>query len=279
MTSWGVNMDRQQALDLLNLSISLGMTTIDTADIYGGYTVEALLGSVLAANPQLRPQIKIITKCGIIFPCQQSQEFGNTKMYNTSKQHILLSVNRSLVALNCGYIDLLLIHRPDPFTHPEEIADALVELKKLGHVKKFGVSNYSPLQLSALLSYLPKDIPLEVNQIQFSLICTQPLFDGTFDYLLEHRIKPQIWSPLGGGLIFQTESHLLAKLKEIAFNHSTTPDIIALAWILCLPSRPSVIVGTTRPERLATYPKALEIVLTREEWFQLLEVARGHEIL
>jgi len=184
--------------------------------------------------------------------------------------------------MNTSYIDLLLIHRPDILTHPSEIVEAFKVLKNNEKVHYFGVSNYTPSQYSALSSLLPSNIPLVTNQVEFSLFHVDPLFDGTFDSAMENGITPQIWSPCGGGRLFQETDQvgtvLRAALEPIAKKYNTTIDIIALAWVLALPSRPSVVLGTTKADRAVASLKALDVELTREEWFFLLQVARGREI-
>jgi predicted oxidoreductase len=96
------------------------------------------------------------------------------KSYNTSKTHILSSVEQSLSNFHTDYIDLLLIHRPDPLEDPYEIAEAFMVMKQSGKVKHIGVSNFTTIQFE-MLHHL---FPLEVNQIELSIIHTKPFYDG-----------------------------------------------------------------------------------------------------
>jgi len=243
-----------------------------------------LLGHAIALEPSIRDRIKIITKCGINLVCNQRPEI-TIKSYDSTANHILKSVSNSLTALGTDYIDLLLIHRPDPFTHPSEIAMAFRQLKAKGCVRYFGVSNYTPSQLDALKSFLPNDIPISSNQIEFSVVHTSPLFDGTFDKMYEHRILPQIWSPIGGQKLFgivlkdQKIERIHNCLNELALKHHTEPHVIALAWVLAHPSECSAVIGTTKIERIKKLTQAMEIKLTREEWFKILEACEGHEVV
>jgi predicted oxidoreductase len=272
-----------QVLAFIKECLNLGIDTFDTADIYGHYTVEDLLGQAIALDPSIRDRIKIITKCGINLVCKERPE-NTLKSYDCSANHICKSVAYSLKALRTDYIDLLLIHRPDPFTHPSEIALGFKKLKEEKSVRFFGVSNYSPSQLSALKSFLPADIPISTNQIELSVMHTYPLYDGSFDKLYELRITPQIWSPLGGQKLLGTASNtekasrVMKCLSTLAEKYNTESEVIALAWVIQHPSEPGVVIGTTKLERVRKLTKAQNINLTREDWFRILEVSEGHDV-
>jgi predicted oxidoreductase len=279
--NWG-KFNPGEALNFIKECLSLGIDTFDTADIYGHYTIEELLGQAIALEPAIRDRIKIITKCGINLICKQRPQH-TIKSYDSTANHIFKSVANSLAVLKTDYIDLLLIHRPDPFTHPSEIALAFKQLKAKGSVRHFGISNYTPSQIDALKSYLPNDIPICTNQIEFSVVRTSPLFDGSFDKMFEHRITPQIWSPIGGHKLFGTSldektQRILKCLTDIAHKHQTEPTVIALAWILAHPSESAAVIGTTKIDRVKQLVQATKINLSREEWFEILQVSEGHEV-
>jgi predicted oxidoreductase len=101
------------------------INTFDHADLYGGnYQIEGLFGKVLAQKPHLRQEMILVTKCGIQLCCP-SRPQSYVKHYDTSRQHIIFSAERSLKELNTDYLDILLIHRPDPLLRAEETAEAL----------------------------------------------------------------------------------------------------------------------------------------------------------
>jgi len=284
LTSWGDHYyNAEEAEVLIKKCLGHGIDTFDTADIYGHHTVEVLLGQALARDPSLRAKIKIITKCGIKLVCDARPQYA-VKSYDSSTTHILESVANSLKSLQTTYIDVLLIHRPDPFTHPSEIAKAFTQLKAEGKVQHFGVSNYTPTQIDALRAYL-HNIPLVTNQIEFSVFHTEPLFDGTFDKLFEHKITPQIWAPFGGnGKLFDAQSvdakilRLRKVLVPIAEKHNTDIDVVTLAWVLQHPSNPHVLIGTTKWDRVQKLLQARHVKLTREEWFGILEASTGNPV-
>lgn len=205
------NMSDQELLSFVESCMEMGITTFDHADIYGGYTCESLFGEALQLKPHLRDQMQIITKCGIAPP---SPKFPDRYVahYNTSADHIVQSAEQSLKNLHTDYIDVLLIHRPDPFMDPAEVAKAFSRLKQDGKVRHFGVSNFLPSQLNMLSSYL--DFPLITNQIEVSPMQLEHFEKGTIDQCQEKRIAPMIWSPLAGGEIFKGESERAVRLRE-----------------------------------------------------------------
>ena len=174
---------------LINASLDAGITSFDHADIYGDYENQHVFGGVLKKNPSLRKNMQLISKCGIVL--MSSKHPGTrVKHYNTSGKHILQSVDHSLMALGTDYLDLLLIHRPDPLLDPEEVSEAFGLLRQNGKVLHFGVSNFTPGQFEMLQAYLP--FPLVTNQIELSLGRLAALYDGTLDVLLKHETCPMV---------------------------------------------------------------------------------------
>lgn len=170
----------QAILDRIYFCLRLGITTFDLADIYGGgdHQCEKIFGAGLALEPQIRSQLQLITKCDIQLICPSRPE-NTVKHYDTSKSYILKSVNESLKAIGTNYVDILLLHRPDPLMNADEVAEAMLELKEEGKVRYFGVSNFSPSQVDLLQSRLP--FPLVANQIEAHVLRLDPLHDGTLD--------------------------------------------------------------------------------------------------
>jgi predicted oxidoreductase len=257
---------------LIHTSLDHGMTTFDHADIYGDHSNEEIFGHVLRREPSLRKRMELVTKCGIKFPSSK-RPATRVKHYDTSKKHILWSVDNSLQMLGTDFIDLLLIHRPDPMMNPAEVAEAFAELKISGKVLHFGVSNFTTSQFEMLTSYL--DMPLVTNQIELSVTWHQPLFDGTVDTLMKHRTSPMAWSPLGGGNLMSDE---FREIFALAPNYRATHPQLALAWLLKHPSVVFPVVGTTRPDRIAESAMSISINLELQDWFQMLKAAMGKEM-
>ncbi len=276
---WGADYSATQMADLIEICLSVGITTFDHADIYGHYTTEATFGKALEElGPEVRGQLELVTKCGINLVTKH-RPLNKIKSYDSSRDHILASVDRSLTNLRTEYIDLLLIHRPDPLMDPVEVAQAFMELQESGRVRAFGVSNFTPSQFELLNAAYP----LLTNQVECHSLHTAPLFDGTFDQCLAQDIRPMIWSPLGGNKYFKSESTSVLRLRttvqEIARAHGDVgEDIILLAWLLRHPVGALPVIGTTRKNRLREARLALDVHLTREEWFRILEAGRGFEV-
>lgn len=275
------NLSKEELLDLVEKEIELGITTIDHADIYGNFSCEERFGETLALKKGIREKLQIVTKCGIKFPSVNRPE-NKSHCYDTSKDHIIKSVERSLKNFNTDYIDLLLIHRVDPLLDPTEVAEAFGKLKKEGKVREFGVSNFHPAQFNMLNSYL--DNTLVTNQIEVSPLELEHFEKGTLDLMLEKRVHPMAWSPLAGGRLFKgTEDRevrvrkALEKVKEEIGADGI--DEVAYAWILKHPSRICPIVGSSNLSRIKSAIKATEINLTRDQWFEIYVASKGVDIL
>ncbi|WP_455270140.1 aldo/keto reductase [Rhizobium herbae] len=259
--------------------LDTGITTIDHADIYGGYRVETLFGDMLATRPDLRAKIELVTKCGIALTGPARPEH-RVKHYNSTAGHIRRSLENSLRNLRTDHVDLLLLHRPDPLMDAAEVAEVLEALVAEGKTRAVGVSNYTPSQFSMLQSKLP--IPLMANQIELSVTHTAPIYDGTLDDCVNYGISPMAWSPLGGGRLFDKEKgnpQLVDLLTSLADQYGVQgAGTVALAWLLRLPSKPLPIIGSTDPERVRVLARATEIEFDLQDWFQVLEVASGRPV-
>lgn len=273
---WGKNLSDQEVVNLIDQSVGYGATTFDHADIYGSHTDETLFGRALSLQPKLKESIQIITKCGIKKMADNRPDY-KINYYDTSRKHIIWSAENSLKQLGVDKIDLLLIHRPSPLMHPDEIAEAFLKLKSEGKVKHFGVSNFTPSQYRMLNSR----IKLVTNQVECSVLNWGALYDGTFDQLLTLGVSPMLWSPLGSGKLFSEESdeqleRIKARSNEIAEKYNVGLDQLLLAWLMKHPTKPFPVLGTTVPERIKAAVDAVKIEMTTEEWFEIHEAARGH---
>lgn len=253
-----------------------GITTIDQADIYGGYTAEAILGNALHAAPHLRKRIEIVTKCGIVAPAGRHAA-ARVKHYDTTRGHITASVEASLRDMATDHIDLLLIHRPDPLIDPEETGQALDALVSSGKVKAVGVSNFRPWDFSLLQSAM--QTRLVTNQIEMSLIASEAFTNGDLAFLQERKIPPMAWSPLGGGKLFSGEHTALnAVLGKLGAEYGADASAAAIAWLLRHPARILPVLGTNNLERIGRIGDAARIEMDRQTWFELYTLAIGREV-
>ena len=269
----------QKRLAWIQGCLDLGITTFDHADIYGGYSCEALFGEALALQPALRQNMQLVSKCGIRL-VSPNRPTNTIKHYDTGRNYIVTSAEASLRNLQTDYLDLLLIHRPDPLMDADEVADAFIALHRDGKVRFFGVSNFQPAQVDLLSSRLP--FALVTNQIEFSALATAALTDGTLDQCQQRRIAPMAWSPLAGGRIFRPqtpqEQRLQQTLAAMGAARGAGVDQVALAWIMSHPARVVPVLGTGRLDRLAAAAAAVQIALSRQEWFEIWEAAHGREV-
>jgi predicted oxidoreductase len=255
--------------------VHLGVTTMDIAPIYGGGRAEAMLGEALALDPSLRDKLELVTKCCI------GRWEASLYHYDTSKTHILWSVDQSLSMLQTDRIDLLLLHRPDPLMDADEVADAFTELRRSGKVLHFGVSNFSPLQFELLASRL--DFPLVTNEIQFSVMHLSAWYDGTLDLCQRLCIAPMAWGPLCRGRLFREQNKWAEGLRQEMYDigenlGSASLDQVALAWILRHPARIVPILGTGKIKRVRSAVGAEEIELSREQWFRVWVASTGKRL-
>ena len=255
---------------MIEKSLELGFTTFDHADIYGDHTTEAEFGAVLKAHPELREQMEIVTKCGILRVCGNKPQHY-IKAYDSSKEHILQSAEDSLRNLNTDYIDVLLIHRPDFLMNPDEVGEAFELLYRSGKVRSFGVSNFTKSQVEML----SESVPVGTHQLEISVKALQAFSDGTLDQCAKDGIVPMAWSPLGGG---ELPEALVAELKKWADEFGTTPQVIALAWLMQHPAGILPVVGTTKEENLVKSKEALSIKLDRQQWYSIYQASTGVRI-
>ena len=270
----------QNLLTRLEKCLELGITTIDTAEIYGLYRVEEFVGSALKLQPGLREKMEIVTKSGIYVSCEFHPE-RKTAFYNAESARIVKSAEKSLRFLGTDYIDCLLVHRPDWLTSIDETADGLNKLLKAGKIRSAGVSNYNVHQLDALNSRM--DQPLVTNQLEMHLLHMDAIYDGTLDQAQRLRFKPMAWSPLAGGRLMDPKNEAGQRIAKAAAGMSAkydgaTVDQLAYAWIMAHPSAPLPVIGTNKLDRLVQTAKSAEIKLDREDWYALWTAAKGHGI-
>ena len=275
---WGVKMTTTELEKFVAACIELGLTDFDHADIYGHYTTEDEFGKVLKNQPSWRQKIQLTTKCGIKLT-SENRSNHKIKSYDSTKAHIIASAEYSLKALETDYIDVLLLHRPDYLMNPHDIAEAAETLKKDGKIKHFGVSNYTASQFDLLNSYTP----LITNQIELSILHLNALDDGTLDQCIKNNINPTAWSPFGGGSIFQNSEvernqRIQKVANALAEKHNASLEQILLAFLLKHPSSIIPVLGTSKIERIKNALNATKINLTHEEWYELLEASKGHEV-
>ena len=255
-----------------------GITTFDHADIYGGYSCEALFGAALRAQPGLKARMEIVTKCDIMLLSDQRPD-NRVKHYDTSAAHVQASVERSLHNIGVDAIDLLLIHRPDPLMDHHALGACLDSLIQSGKVRAAGVSNFMPWDLDLLQSAMKNR--LVSNQIEISLMQTRGLVDGQIAHAQRLGVPVMAWSPLGGGRLFGQDAaalRLRPALQRLASAQGVDETAVAIAWLLHHPARIIPVLGTNDPARIARMQDALRVTLDRQTWFELYSLANGADV-
>ena len=287
------NQDQKKADTVIESVIEFGITHFDHADIYTFGKAEQAFGDYIKRNRSLREKLFIQSKTGIIL---NAGPFGSS-IYNLSKDHVLNQVDKILSRLSTDYLDALLLHRPDPLTSMEELAETLQLLKTSGKVKTFGVSNMSVSQIKLLQSFL--DEPLFSNQVELSL--DHPLLldlevwvnreespknSGMGDllgYSAKNKMSIQAYSPLAQGKFSRSDLSNKDKatikcIENLAEKYNTTPTGILLAWIYRIPANIHPIIGTTNLNRIKDSVNAMEIDLSREDWYDLWITSKGAKL-
>ena len=281
------SMDAERLYQLIRYDLDHGVDYFDTADCYGMGRSESLIGDVLLAHPELREKMFLQTNCSIV-----KDRFGRS-YYDLSKKHILEAVEASLSRLKTDYVDCLLLHRPDIFLDPKEVAEAFQELHKAGKVRSFGVSNFPKETIEYLLDEV--NVPIILNQVQFGLghLCLAQeavnnnlLHDNGVNrtgellyYMKRKHIALQAWSPFQKGFfegsIFDQARFLDLNnaLQEMAEHYRTSKCAIATAFILALGEDVSVVTGSTNPAHVQESIDGLNVHLSKEDWYSLYRAA------
>lgn len=266
----------------IRTALDAGLNFFDHADVYAGGASERRFAEAVHMNDDLREKVILQSKCGI-----------KPGMYDFSKAHILEAVDGSLKRLRTDYLDVLLLHRPDPLVEPEEVAEAFDLLQQAGKVRYFGVSNQKPMQIELLKTAVRQ--PLVVNQLQLSVTNATMISNGlnvnmendsavdrdgsVLDYCRLKGITVQPWSPFQygffQGVFLGNEKFpaLNSAIDEVAASHGVSGTTVALAWLLRHPAKLQPVVGTMNPDRLLECAKAAEVTLTREEWYAIYRAA------
>jgi predicted oxidoreductase len=286
-----------EAAAAVEAALDAGITLFDHADIYRSGKSEAVFGEVLAATPGLRDRIRLQTKCGI-----RLNERGLATHYDLSRESILERVDGSLKRLQTDYVDVLLLHRPDPLADVAEVAAAVGQLLAEGKVRALGVSNMSGAQIQALQDRL--EVPVVANQLEMSLLKRAWLEStvlvnhaesldysfphGTLEYCTSNGVTLQAYGALARGLYTgagpddptAAETATAVLVGELAREHNTTGEAILLGWLMKHPAGIAPVIGTVNPARIAACADAARVAkaMTRADWYGLWVAARGSNL-
>jgi len=279
--------DDAESIKVIHRSIELGVTFLDTADMYGPFTNEVLLSKALKGK---RNQVTLATKFGILRDPSNPMVRG----FNAKPEYVYAACDASLKRLDVDVIDLYYLHRVDPATPIEETVGAMAELVKQGKVRTLGLSEVSP----ATLRKAHKIHPITALQTEYSLWSRDPE-DELLSTCKELGIAFVAYSPLGRGFLtgqfkkfedfeendfrrtsprfqgenFQKNLDLVKKLETMAAKKSCTTSQLALAWVIAQGEHIFPIPGTKRIKYLEENVGALNVKFTKGELAEIDSIA------
>lgn len=282
--AYGQPVDRQSGIALIRTAVERGVTFFDTAEVYGPFTNEELVGEALGP---VRDQVVIATKFGF------DLNTGKQRGLNSQPDHIRAVVEASLKRLRTDHIDLLYQHRVDPAVAIEEVAGAVKDLIQQGKVRHFGLSEAGAQTIRRAHAVQP----VAALQSEYSLWWREPE-TTVFPTLEELGIGFVPYSPLGRGFLagavgantqfekddfrnslprfapeaLKANQTLVDRISEIAARKQVTRAQIALSWVLTQKPWIVPIPGTTKPQRLEENIAALDVTLSPDDLREIDEV-------
>ena len=289
---WG-GTERSKAVNAIRAAYDLGVTSIDTAPIYGQGTSEEIVGEAIKNIP--RDKVQILTKFGLrwddkhgAFSFNSQDNDGNPiDVYrNSCKESIVYECECSLRRLETDYIDLYQIHRPDPTTPIQETMEAVAQLIKEGKVRYAGVSNYDAEQMAEAQKY----VPLVSNQVAYSMVLRDIEAD-LVPFTLKHNKSILAYSPLQRGLLtgkmqpghqftegdhrkdqhyfsdenIKRDGAFLDKIKPLADEKNATLSQLVIRWTVEQPGITIALVGARNAEQAIENANAIRIKLSELE--------------
>lgn len=285
--------DIKDAAVAIDAALESGIRFFDLADIYRYGKSEEVFGIYLREHPGIREKIIIQSKAGIMLDAVPAGS-----CFNFSYEHIVKSVDGILSRLGTEYLDILLLHRPDPLLEREGIKRAMDELFAEGKIRAVGVSNMDYHQIQLLEAYTGRRIV--ANQLELSLLKTDFVSSaigfnnpngrnldfqlGTLEYCMLNNVSLQSFGALARGIysgapLDENTPKAVIKTKKIiegiAEDRNVSPDGVVLAWLLRHPAKINPVIGTTNPQRIKNAADAFKVNMTRFEWYELLDASRG----
>ncbi|NGM61179.1 aldo/keto reductase [Sphingobacterium sp. SGG-5] len=289
---WG-STDRNDAVEAIKAAYDNGVTSIDTAPIYGQGTSEDIVGEAIKGLP--RDRIQILTKFGLRWDIAQGEPHGHSvdnsgrpiDIYKfAGRDSVIHECEQSLKLLGTDYIDLYQIHWPDPTTPIDETFEAVERLIEQGKVRYAGVCNYNADQMEEA----ERTLPLVSNQIPFSMV-RREIEEETVPYCVVHNKAILAYSPLHRGLltgkihpgyVFQEGDHrptlrefqpefiektnrMLEKIKPIAESKNATLSQLVLAWTIERAGITVALAGARNAQQAIENAGAADVNLSQEE--------------
>ncbi len=252
---WGPPKDTEAAKNVLRRAVELGINFIDTADSYGPYISEELIGEALAPY---KPGVVIATKAGFVRTGPNKWRQAGLPDYLEQEVHM------SLRRLKLGTIDLWQLHRIDPNVPVEQSLAPIARLQKQGKIRHIGLSEVNPQEIEQARKVV------EIVSVQNEYNIGQRKSEATLEYCEKNNIAFIPWYPVAAGKLAQPGG----KLDEIAKKHGATVSQLSLAWLLHRSPVMLPIPGTSSIVHLEENVKAEDLELSHAEWADLEAAAR-----
>jgi aryl-alcohol dehydrogenase-like predicted oxidoreductase len=271
--NFGRALDLDQSAAVVNAALDAGITHFDTASNYGEAQSEAFLGAALTGR---RDDVVIATKVGVPIP-------GWEGSGGAAPDYVRKVLDRSLTELGTDYVDIYMVHFPDPATPIEDTLAAMSEMVDQGKVRQIGCSNFDPAQLTEALAVSAEHgwPPFVCDQVQYSMIHREPEANGLAALCVETGVALLPYYPLANGLLtgktrrdgepqgrlkmdryqdFLTDDNfdLVEGIERFASERGVTMVQVALGWLLAQEAVPAVAPGATSPEQVAANARAAE---------------------
>lgn len=289
---WG-GTNQKQAVEAIRASLDLGVTSIDTAPVYGQGASEEIVGEALKATS--RDKVQILTKFGMRWDLQKGDfhmnsndnEGNEISIYRyAGKESIMYECEQSLRRLDTDYIDLYQIHWPDPTTPIEETMEALLRLKEQGKIREAGVCNYNVEEMEAA----ERVLSLASNQVPYSMV-KRDIEEDVVPWCRKNKRGILAYSPLQRGLLtgkitpdyefsegdhrpdtrhfspenIQRTNRFLDQIRPIAKDKGVTLAQLVIQWTIQQPGITVALVGARNPEQATDNARAADINLTSQE--------------
>lgn len=290
--SWGYNVksaDKDESRATLHRAVELGVTLLDTADVYGPFTNEELLGECISQDG-LRDKVVLATKVGLLY--STSTGYGQ----DGSPQHIRKACDASLARLKTDHVDLYQLHRVDPKVPIEDSVGAMAELVKDGKVKNIGLSEVNVEQIKQAQVIHP----IASVQSELSIWTSENIENGVLDYCKQNNIGFLAFSPLGRGFLtgkldastidesdfrsgnprftpeaLKANQTIVDGIAAIAHRKNVSPAQIALAWVLAQGENVVPIPGTKRRKWLEENCAAADVKLTEQDLTEIANLPKS----
>jgi len=260
----------EKVRDIVEYCLSLGINAFELSSFYGKGKIETLFGEVLQSLTINREELVLFTKISN----KHISEVGGVDYEPLTEKSIVNQIENTLLNINTGYIDVVLIENYDPLMNVDAVASVLTSLQLRGKIKHIGVSNFNVQQHKLIASRLSQEVV--TNHFELNLLNTKALDDGRIDFIKENYSKPMAFAPLADGEILFGHNFKAVTVREtiqsFTDKYNSNVEQIAVAWIHKLGALP--IIGSLSKARIQNAATAGDIQLSYQDWHLIYETIK-----